>query len=99
MLYGSRLVTLPSTRRAAPWPEFALATLVFLFSTPCHAALRACRPTDKPLLCRLDSILTFLYAAAAILGLLLCAAVLAAVRTYKRKARKITPDEITPDAQ
>ena len=99
-MHPSRPVTLPSAApHAATRVPLLFATLLLLSATPCQAALRTCRPTDKPLLCRLDSILTFLYASAALLGLLLVAAVFAAVRTYKRKARKITPDEITPDAQ
>ena len=77
----------------------AVTALLFSLATPLHAAFRACRPTDKPLVCRLESILTFLYTAAGILGFLLMVAVFAAVRTYKRKARKLSPDEITPDAQ
>ncbi len=63
------------------------------------ALIRACRPTDTPLVCQLQSLLTFLDAAAIFLGLLLIIAVLAAVRAYKRKPKKLTPDEITPDAR
>ena len=83
------------------WRELLSSLVVFAFSLgpPAHAAFRACRPTDKPLVCRLESILTFLYTAAAILGFLLAVAVFAAVRTYKRKGRKLSPDEITPDAR
>ena len=98
-MYGSRSET--SSPHPGAWTRglWALSIILLFLATPCRAAWRSCRPTDSPLLCRLDSLLTFLYAAAALLGLLLFLAVLAAVRTYKRKARKITPDEITPDAK
>ena len=76
----------------------AIAALLFGSPQGNAALLRACRPTDSPLLCRLESLLTLLYAAAAVMGLLLIVAVLAAVRAYRRKGRKITPDEVTPDA-
>jgi hypothetical protein len=59
----------------------------------------SCKPGDSALLCRLRSVLTMLYTAAGILAVLLLFAVLAAVRAYKRKGRKLTPDDITPDAE
>ncbi len=61
--------------------------------------LRACRPTDSALVCRLQSVLTLLDAAAGILGALLLFAVFAAVRAYRRKPRKLAPEDIIPDAR
>ena len=79
-------------------PTFLAA--IPLWSLPAHATLlRACRPTDTPLVCRLQSFLTLLDAAAIILAALLIVAILAAVRAYRRKGRKLSPDDITPDAK
>ena len=78
----------------------ALLTAVSFSGVPAHATLlRACRPTDTPLVCKLQSFLTLLDAAAIILAALLIVAVLAAVRAYRRKGRKLSPDDITPDAK
>ena len=63
------------------------------------AVLRACRPSDSPLVCHLESVLTFLYAAAALLATLLIVAVVAAVGAYRRKSKKLSPDEIISDAR
>jgi hypothetical protein len=69
-------------------------------ASPAHAAVLSatCRPSDSDLACRLRSVLTILDTAAWILGSLLIIAVLAAVRAYRKKPRKITPDQITPDS-
>ncbi len=75
--------------------------VVFLASvaTPANAMAAACQPTDSVFLCRLRSVLTFLDTAAVLLGILLILAVLAAVWAYRRKPRKLTPDDITPDTK
>ena len=68
------------------------ACLLLLYAPSMQAAvLRACRPTDTPLVCRLQAVLNVLYAAAIILAALLIVAVLAAVRAYNRKPKKLTP--------
>lgn len=99
-MYGRSPRPVVHSKDRAPRRVCVWLSLLFLHPLPIQAALlRACRPSDSPLVCRLESILTFLYAFAAFLGLLLVVAVLAAVRAYRRKSKKLSPDEITPDAQ
>jgi hypothetical protein len=74
--------------------------LLLLASSQAHASLlRACDPSDTVLVCRLRSVLTLLTTAAGILGALLLFAVLAAVRAYRRKPRKLSPDDINSESR
>lgn len=76
------------------------SALLLLFSPHAHAALlRGCEPSDSALLCRMRSVLTLLNAAAVLLGLVLLVAILAAVRAYRRKPRKLTLDDINTDTR
>ena len=84
-------------RRMSPIPGLCL--IAACTARPAEAlVLQNCRPTDSALVCRLESILTLLYAAAAILALLLTLAIVFAIRAYRRKSPKLTPDDINSDA-
>ena len=77
-----------------------VACLFFLANTRAHATifLPACGPKDSALVCRLKSVLMLLDTAAALLAVLLTLALLAAFGAYRRKSRKLSPEEITHDA-
>ncbi len=76
------------------------ATLLCLVSTPAYAVLLSpCRASDSQLACRLRSVLDVLEVMAWILGLLLLVAALSAVRAFRRKQKKLRPEDIAPDAQ
>ena len=91
----------PALSRRLLLPPGRFALLVLSGNASAHAAvlLRVCRPADFSLVCRLQGLLALLEIAAPILAVLLALAVFAAVRAYRRKPRKLTPEDITPDAQ
>ena len=75
-----------------------LALVFFLGAPTLHAAvLTGCRPSDSDLVCRLRSVLTLLDTVAWVLGVLLAAAVLTAIRAHKRKADRLSRDEFKRD--
>ncbi len=76
------------------WPVLLVSAAL-----PAHAMAEACQPSDSAFLCRMRSVLTFLDTAAVLLGMLLVLAISAAVWAYRRKPRKLTPDDISSDTK
>lgn len=74
-------------------------SLFFVATSTAHAAtLTTCQAGDSAFLCHLRSFLTLLDTAAWGLGSLLVIAIVLAVRAYRRKGRKLSPEDITSDA-
>lgn len=91
----------PTQTPITPVPRWLLPVAgAFLLTPSMHASLLGpCQPGDSEFLCQLRSVLTLLDVAAILLGLLLLIAVFAAIRAYRRKPRKIAPEDISPDAR
>ena len=95
-MYAHRFV--PGMSRHLLFRVLCFWGFLLLGVRPGHAALlETCRVSDSELTCKLRSILAMLDTAAWILGLLLFVAVVAAVFAYRRKPRKLRPEEIVPD--
>jgi hypothetical protein len=96
---AQRVEHAPHHRRARGRWAGALPLLLALPVRAQAVLLESCQPGDSDLVCRLRSVLTLLEVAAAILCLVLVVAIVAAVRAYRRKPRKVGPEDLTTDAK
>lgn len=73
---------------------------VFPLATPSAqaSALVSCQQGDSGFVCHMRSVLVFLDATAWVLSLLLVSVLVAVVRIFRRKGRKLSREEVTPDA-
>lgn len=91
----------PFQRQLGSRPFRGLFALGCLNVSPAaHAALEAtCLPSDSALVCHLRSVLGLLEMLAMVLGALLLLTVLLTIRAFRRKRRKLKPDDLTSEAR